>query len=114
MRRLVLLVWLAACGGGEASSITSCPQSQPNGMACKGSLSCEYPQPGGRTQFCVCFRDQMWCSDCNTTEYGFGSCTVGEGCEYSSWETDCSCSCTANGRWNCTSLDAVSPCPRDP
>ena len=111
MRRVALLVWLAACGDAPH---TSCPPANPNGMACAGSLSCTYAQPGSRTQYCVCFDDRMWCSDCNTTEYGFGSCTTGEHCDYSSWETDCSCACTASRLWNCTSDDAVSPCPRNP
>lgn len=113
MHRFGLLVWLAACGW-DGSAITSCPPSYPGGMACEGSLACDYAQPERRTQFCVCTRGHMWCSDCSTSEYGFGECSAGEHCEYSSWETDCSCSCTANGRWNCTGLDAVSPCPRDP
>ena len=113
MRSVVLLWLLGACGWGQAS-ITSCPPGDPTGMACQGSLACRYEKPESRTRFCVCDRDHMWCSDCSTAEYGFGSCSAGERCEYASWETDCSCSCTMNGRWDCTSLDAVSPCPRDP
>ena len=113
MRSFVALLWLLSCGGCGEKSLTRCPPEDPSGLTCEGSLACDYPQPGSRTKFCICDRDHMWCSDCNTTAYGFGTCSAGEACEYSSWETDCSCSCTANGRWDCTSLDAVSPCPRD-
>jgi hypothetical protein len=112
MRWLGLLALIPGCFSG-ASEV--CPAAEhANGAACDQSLACEYPQPSGRTTFCVCTSGHLWCSDCSATEYGFGACTAGMGCEYSSWETDCSCRCTVRGTWDCTSLDAVSPCPRDP
>ncbi len=121
MHRLVLLVALVACTSSPGSEnttdtpLTACPTDPvTQGTACEADLACDYPEGDGRTSFCVCQAGRMWCSDCSTSEYGFGACTAGESCTYSNWETDCDCTCTANGTWDCTSLDAVSSCPRDP
>jgi len=122
--RTIAAIFLVACGtshtspvGGDDSSAAGCPANaaSANGTACNDTnLQCTYTETSGRNLYCTCQSGHLWCSDCDANEYGFGSCTAGEGCSYSSWETDCTCTCTVRGNWNCTSDDAVSPCPRDP
>jgi len=121
--RTVAVMFLVACSSSHGSSATgddgpprSCPATaaEANGSACDGDLQCTYAESDGRNLYCTCQFGRLWCSDCDETMYGFGACTAGEGCSYSSWETDCTCTCTARGMWNCTSGDVNSPCPRDP
>jgi hypothetical protein len=115
MRCFVVLALIAGCNSGSSSSV--CPGSTdppPNGAPCDDGLTCQYPEGNGRTSFCVCQLGHLWCSDCGATAYGFGGCSAGQGCSYASWETDCDCSCTVRGTWDCVSLDVKSPCPRDP
>lgn len=42
------------------------------------------------------------------------TCSTGDACEYADWEHDCSCSCAANHRWDCTpgTVGSSQVCPR--
>ena len=121
--RIFAVLFLVACttshgspAAGDDAPAPTCPATAAtaNGAPCEGELQCTYAESATRNLYCTCQSGRLWCSDCDANAYGFGACSAGESCSYSSWETDCACSCTVRGNWNCTSSDAVSPCPRDP
>jgi hypothetical protein len=126
---LLVLGFLAACvhtddtgddgnGSGEGSSaLMACATNSP---CPPGEESCTVQDSSGLTNRCSCVGaggDRWWaCSNC---PFGEGTepvacATPGLGCNITTWEHDCSCSCTNSGYWNCTPGTIGSTCPQAP
>ncbi|HEY5926060.1 MAG TPA: hypothetical protein VIV11_30450 [Kofleriaceae bacterium] len=128
--RIFVFVLLAACtqdagsgddmgsgsGSGSDSGSASCATDSP---CPPGETSCLIPQANGLVNSCQCITtgDPWWaCSNCPFSETSdpVTCATAGIGCNITTWEHDCFCTCTASGYWDCMKGTVGSVCPTAP
>lgn len=86
----------------------TCPAQPPGGECADTDGPCLY----GQSTTCSCMQGQWRCNSCPVNFMDpTSTCTPGTTCNYEDWEHGCSCTCDAQGYWDCFNETVGSMCP---